>query len=267
MKVGISALSTGDLKLTNAIKIARKLDFELVEIFGDFLFFEDSTFKESNEEIKRVALNEGVELTLHLPALDLNTGSLNKGIYNLTRKENLAALEFAAEIGVKLVVFHPAHAPICYQPILKATEEKMEELLVELLTISKGFGITLAVENLGVEETWMVNKPDKMLKLMNKFNPDIKMTLDFGHSHIAKQTQEFIDLLNPYIAHLHLHDNFANADDHLPIGLGSIPYSQYVNFLHNFSGTAIMEIFSFHDPINDIKTSLRNLKNILETTP
>lgn len=263
MKIGISALSTGHLKVTEAILKARELGFELVEIFGDFLFVEDPSFKETPKEIGRVAREEGVELTLHLPALDLNTGSLNGGIYKLTREENITALNFAAEAGVKLAVFHPAYAPISFQPIIQTVEERMNKMLDDLLLIAKSLHITLAVENLGVEDTWMVNKPEKMLKLMNSFNSELKVTLDFGHAHIAKLTQEFIDTLKGHIRHLHLHDNFGFADEHLPVGTGSIPYENYKDFLKDFQGTATMEIFSFKDPINDIKISLENLRRIL----
>ncbi|MBT9130646.1 MAG: D-tagatose 3-epimerase [candidate division WS2 bacterium] len=263
MKIGISVLSTGHLKITEAIKKARELDFELVEIFGDFLFFDNSPFRETSKEIGRVAKEEGVELTIHLPALDLNTGSLKGGVYKLTREENITALNFAAEAGVKLAVFHPASAPVCFQPILKAVEERMEKLLGDLLVIANSLDIIIAVENLGVEETWMVNKPDKMLKLINTFDSELKVALDFGHAHIAKLTQEFIDTLKTHIKHLHLHDNFGFTDEHLPVGTGSLPYDNFKSFLKGFQGTAIMEIFSFKDPINDIKISLENLKRIL----
>ncbi len=263
MKIGISALSTGHLKITEAIKKARELDFELVEIFGDFLFIDNFPFKETSKEIGKVAREEGVELTLHLPALDFNTGSLNAGIYKLTREENIIALNFAAEVGVKLSVFHPAFAPICFQPVLEVVEERMEKLLGDLLIIANSLDITIAVENLGIEDTWMVNKPDKMLKLMNTFNSELKVTLDFGHAHIAKLTQEFIDTLKPYIKHLHLHDNYGFADEHLPVGTGSLPYNNYKSFLKGFQGTAIMEIFSFKDSINDIIISRENLQRIL----
>ncbi len=102
-----------------------------------------------------------------------------------------------------------------------------------------------------------------MLKLINTFDSELKVALDFGHAHIAKLTQEFIDTLKTHIKHLHLHDNFGFTDEHLPVGTGSLPYDNFKSFLKGFQGTAIMEIFSFKDPINDIKISLENLKRIL----
>ncbi len=263
MKLGVSALATGHLKVTEAIREARKLGVGLVEIFGDFLFFGDTPFKEKARDIRIVKDQEGVDLSIHLPALDLNTGSLNDGIYKLTREENLIALEFASEVGAKVAVFHPASAPISYGPILNAARERMEKLLSELNEVSSKYRIILAVENLGVENTWVVNKPDKMKKLLSTYDSNLKVTFDFGHGYIAKDIKESLDILKDDIVHLHLHDNHGFADEHLPVGQGSIPYEEYRDFLKGFKGTAILEIFSFKDPLKELKDSIHKLKELV----
>lgn len=263
MKLGISSLSTGKLKITEALTEARKLDVSLVEIFGDFLFYGNTPYQEEPKEIKLVKDNEGMDLTIHLPALDLNSGSLNDGIYNLTREEILVALEFASEVGAKLAVFHPAYSPISFEPILFEVKERMEKLLRELVEITSKQGIILALENLGVENTWVINKPEKMKQIVLDFSSKLKVTYDFGHGFIAKDIKESLNLLKDDIVHLHLHDNHGFADEHLPIGEGLIPYEDYRDFFREFKGTAVLEVFSFKDPIREIKESIVKLKEIV----
>jgi sugar phosphate isomerase/epimerase len=94
-------------------------------------------------------------------------------------------------------------------------------------------------------------------------HPAVRMTLDLAHLHIAAHAVGF-DYLDavaeaaPYVAHLHLNDNFGKldagfddegdqapygeADLHLPPGWGSIPFAEAFARLDSFSGDIIIEL-------------------------
>ncbi len=54
---------------------------------------------------------------------------------------------------------------------------------------------------------------------------NFSLCLDTGHTNHAskKPLTEWLDILAPWITHLHLHDNHGVIDEHLAIGAGNIP--------------------------------------------
>jgi sugar phosphate isomerase/epimerase len=94
-------------------------------------------------------------------------------------------------------------------------------------------------------------------------HPNIAMTLDVAHLHIAAHDMGFDYLAAvaeaaPWVRHLHLNDNFGlldtgfddeserwaygEADLHLPPGWGSIPYAEVFARLPDYQGDLILEI-------------------------
>jgi sugar phosphate isomerase/epimerase len=94
-------------------------------------------------------------------------------------------------------------------------------------------------------------------------HPNIAMTLDIAHLHIAAHDMGFdyleaIRQAAPWVRHLHVNDNFGRldqgfdaeaerwaygeADLHLPPGWGSIPYTEVFACLPAYSGDLILEI-------------------------
>lgn len=96
-------------------------------------------------------------------------------------------------------------------------------------------------------------------------HPNIGMTLDIAHLHIAAHDLGFdylaaVAAAAPWVKHLHANDNFGRldqgfdnevdrwaygeADIHLPPGWGSIPYAQVFQRLPAYQGDLILEIKS-----------------------
>ncbi|MCL4860320.1 MAG: sugar phosphate isomerase/epimerase [Caldilineaceae bacterium] len=94
-------------------------------------------------------------------------------------------------------------------------------------------------------------------------HPNIAMTLDIAHLHIAAHDMGFdylaaVSEAGPWVRHLHVNDNFGKldhgfdseaerlpfgeADLHLPPGWGAIPYTEVFARLPNYTGDLILEI-------------------------
>ena len=94
-------------------------------------------------------------------------------------------------------------------------------------------------------------------------HPNIAMTLDIAHLHIAAHDLgfDYLDAVSeaaPWVKHLHANDNFGRldqgfdiaydrwafgeADLHLPPGWGTIPYRQVLSRLPDYQGDLILEI-------------------------
>ncbi len=94
-------------------------------------------------------------------------------------------------------------------------------------------------------------------------HPNIGMTLDLGHLHLATHALdddylEAISTAAPWVRHLHINDNFGRldaghdaegdrltygeADLHLPPGWGSIPFAQAFDRLADYEGDIVLEI-------------------------
>lgn len=115
-------------------------------------------------------------------------------------------------------------------------------------------------------------------------HPNVAMTLDIAHLHIAAYDLGF-DYLSavseaaPWVKHLHANDNFGRldwgfdtehdrwafgeADVHLPPGWGNIPYGDVFSRLPNYEGDLILEIKpGFQDHLGE---GLATMREILAT--
>jgi len=112
-------------------------------------------------------------------------------------------------------------------------------------------------------------------------HPNVRMTLDIAHLHIAAHDLGFdyleaISQAAPWVGHLHANDNFGRldrgfdnevdrwaygeADLHLPPGWGSIPYREVFARLPDYQGKLILEIKpGFADFFSESLTVMKSL--------
>lgn len=112
-------------------------------------------------------------------------------------------------------------------------------------------------------------------------HPNVAMTLDIAHLHIAAHDMGFdyltaIEQAAPWVKHLHANDNFGRldqgfdnevdrwaygeADMHLPPGWGSIPYTEVFARLPDYQGDLILEIKAgFADFFGESLSTMRGL--------
>lgn len=112
-------------------------------------------------------------------------------------------------------------------------------------------------------------------------HPNVGMTLDIAHLHIAAHDMGFdylaaVTEAAPWVKHLHANDNFGRldqgfdnevdrwaygeADLHLPPGWGAIPYAEVFKRLPHYQGDLILEIKSgFADFFRESLTTMSTI--------
>ena len=128
---------------------------------------------------------------------------------------------------------------------------------------------------------------EPMIRQLESLNhPNIGMTLDLGHLHIAAHVLgdnylEAVEQAAPWVRHLHISDNFGKldvsvdreadrlpygeADLHMPPGWGAIPFAEAFQKLSGYQGDVILEIKDLYwDHFGD---ALNNLREIVAALP
>ncbi len=86
----------------------------------------------------------------------------------------------------------------------------------------------MALENVFEE------KPQVLKRLLEKINsPHLGYCLDAGHGNLFSREPlaDWVEVLGSRLVEIHLHDNRGEADDHLPLGQGSIDFASLFSLL------------------------------------
>ncbi|AKX94180.1 sugar phosphate isomerase/epimerase family protein [Neomoorella thermoacetica] len=159
--------------------------------------------------------------SLHAPFYDLNLASEKyPPIRDLTLDIYKRFFGVAAELECEHVVIH-THAYTCplYDPA--GTRQRVKNILPLLAASARQAGIRLAVENIGLGPTQLFDS-EEYVNLFREID-GIFALLDIGHAFLnGWDIPRVIWQLGEKLVALHLHDNRGHADEHLPIGMGSI---------------------------------------------
>lgn len=79
--------------------------------------------------------------------------------------------------------------------------------------------------------------------------PALKFHLDVAHAFIENRMKGVRDYINAFgdrLAHVHMHDNHGEWDEHLPLGRGKIDFRKVARFLKevNYDRTITFEVFT-----------------------
>ncbi len=199
-----------------------------VELLVDGKAWDDTTV--CYEKYAPYLLSTGLKFSVHPPAWDTNLTSENKTIREATYLEYCKAIEFAQLIGGKHVVIHPG---FCYSPGFdkENAKKRAQELVSRLCMTAKPLDIMLAVENVGYNGSSLFTQ-DEYIAFVRELDSSAAYLIDTGHAHLnGWNIAELIDKTKDRLCSIHLHDNFADGDTHLPILEGSIKWEPVLTSL------------------------------------
>jgi sugar phosphate isomerase/epimerase len=163
------------------------------------------------------------------------------------REACLVELERCARIfsalGARVMNIHPCY--FCPPAMRKDVVAFNIEALKPIVEMAASHGLTLVLENYKAPFD-RVSTFKKILAAV----PGLKLHLDFGHTNFgADKHQVFCGELGEYIQHVHFSDNRSKADDHMPLGVGTIDWKNAVDSLKatGYDGTISLEVFC-NDP-------------------
>lgn len=188
-------------------------------------------------------------------------GDPDRQVRELAVKHTRATIEFAGEIGAKVVVSHSGNVKMTRRTkvlkemarsglkgsrkyekeAMKLLDERdkrgrkqlplVEDCLRELLPDLERHGVAIALENL---PTWEALPTEaEMFRLVKAFDhPCIRYWHDMGHGQIRENLGlvnhlRWLERLEPWLAGMHVHDCFKPDRDHTMPPRGHIDFSRY----------------------------------------
>ena len=177
---------------------------------------------------------EGITyVTMHGPYRDLNTGSADYLIRDITKRRYEQAYNIATELNINNMILHNG----CAEKNKRYGEWIRNSISFwhDFMSDKKG-DFTFQLEN--VYEL----HPGLLSDIIDGINDkNVKICLDIGHAHCySEQTVlKWVCELKDKIGYVHMHDNDGTFDSHLDLGDGNIPLKDVCNCLEQFAPNAI----------------------------
>ncbi len=230
MKFSVSDLPFGSFNKAFLKALPMQYDIEI--------FYEFGTDHYWDFVLKDLKSKDGVErrFSIHGPCVAVNLADPNDTAYFDVYKKTFA---YAAKINAAFVVVHSNEA-WRFAGEKNAVQELVYERIEKLLNCAKEYGVTVALENVGLRTTGsLLFDYEEYLSLIKHF-PEAAALLDTGHAHVnGWQLEDVLRDLNKRLIAVHIHDNDGSADSHLPVGRGNISWESYFKTLKEYAPQAV----------------------------
>jgi sugar phosphate isomerase/epimerase len=224
-----------------------ELGFDYLELTMDPPQAHYSIIRRQKRRLLEALDHNKMKLVCHLPSF-VYTADLTHGLRKASLNEVLKSLETAAELGCLKAVLHPGYILGLGIFVMDQARAYALESLDAIVEKADQLDLLLCLENL-FPKAHSLMEPEDFADIFVKF-PNLKMTLDTGHAHIedkaGKRAIKFIERFPDRIGHIHISDNLGEADNHLPVGAGTVNFHEIVNALKGigYDGTITLEVFS-----------------------
>ncbi len=184
--------------------------------------------------------------TMHAPFVDLAPGGADPEILRVTRAKLEKVLNLIDIFAPRVIVCHLGYEENKHSFDRPGWLEHAAETWRLLAETTAAAGVRLVLEN-----TYEKN-PATHLEIFQRLNPpEVGFCLDVGHTlaFAGNSWRDWLPTLTPWLGHLHLHDNHADGDRHLPVGAGLFDFTGLFAYLrqHDLRPTITLEAFSEKD--------------------
>jgi sugar phosphate isomerase/epimerase len=207
-------------------------------------------------ETAKLFAETGLKVTFHAPFLDLRPAALDDKIRQTSLDRIKQVFELAPYFHPLKIVCHPSFDDRYYVSADDLWLENSVKTWTELIAQAKDAKTIIALENV------YEKNPHILRRLFNALSSDnICFCFDTGHFNVF--SHEPLDIwlreLGKYLGHLHLHDNFGRLDEHLPVGCGTFPFT---NFFQTLKKMKVKPTITLEAHNQD--SLLQSVKNIKE---
>ena len=142
-------------------------------------------------------------------------------------------------LGSRVMNIHPCY--FCPPAMRKDLLAFNIEALQPIVAMAATYGLKVVFENYKAP----FDRISTFTTLLEAV-PDLQLHLDFGHANFGLDSYEaFCGELGGSIQHVHFSDNRSRADDHMPLGVGTVDWKKAVKILKatGYDSTITLEIF------------------------
>lgn len=168
--------------------------------------------------------------TMHGVFFDISIASRDEKIRVISEERMTGSMEIARELGLKGVVFH-----LNYNSMLESAGfdrvfvDKTVAFLKQLLI--KYEEIEIYVENMFEADPHILVTIAKELSEYKNFG----ICFDWAHAIVfGGGIKNWIEVLHPYVRHIHINDNDLKSDLHLAVGSGAINWQEFAECYHQY---------------------------------
>lgn len=266
MLFGVTTMTFFHKPILEALEMISKCGFDCAEIWVDHAWDEEKGA--SAAEIKAVLAQHKLESTIHCSIMDISITSPNKGIREESLRQTFQAIDFARDLGSRLIVIHPGSRFSTLED-KKAHWNHQVNSIGQILAYAKKQGVIAAVENMDSDkEVVSVKDWDDLNRIFTELKSDEKwVTFDVTHVRDTEKCLEFIAKSGTNIAHLHLSDGTKNQM-HMRIGEGELGLKEIVAALQksNYAGVCSLECFIANNTEEKLLDELARAKALFMET-
>ena len=191
------------------------------EVYFSALDLDEHSVEEMRAELAPM-VEAGLAFTIHAPFMDLNPGSVDPAIRDVTMKRWLQLLPLVEYLRARCVVVHPGFDQWRYGTLV---EEWIDIAAGSLQALMDEYPphVLVAVENIFDRDPWVLKA---LLERVD--HPRVGHCFDVGHFLLFSETdlETWFQALGPHLLELHLHDNQGDRDAHWAIGRGIAPWDR-----------------------------------------
>ncbi len=237
----VTQTHTGDVSWQTAVEEGARIGFDFAELYMDGA---TERTKLDPDAVRSLAAEEGLDLLVHLPFVDIEIGSPRAGIRETSREEQRACIETASKMGAEKAVLHASSHATPPEWTVEEVEPHLLSAIREIDSFARERDVEVCVENLpGILFT--VHDFDRVFA-----ETDAAMTFDTGHARVdgmnAEDIAAFLADHGDRISHVHVNDARRPADEHVPTGSGTLDFeTAFAPIRDGWSGTVSVEVYTF----------------------
>lgn len=233
LKIATASQVLNRFPLHEAIALLAETGYDGIEIWATDLEKQLADKTTSRELVRTSLINNRMDALIHGPVTDhestdktkYNISSRIKRLRDKSIEENLLSMDFADELGSKLIVVHPGHRD---NPGDEADTEYWD-LQIDALKILAGkagqMNMKMAIELMENRGKEFVTLPEDMLRILNAIDSgNTGITFDITHAftHGPDKPAEFLESLKTQIFHVHI-SGYSDYKTHVPFYMSSLP--------------------------------------------
>lgn len=207
----------------------KKLELEDLDIGIELQCFPQHKLDESLDSdieiVSKKLKNFNGHISLHGASFDLNPGSTDSRILEVTKYRYEQAIEIAYKLGARHVVFHSQINPLVLDYINKKKMDLQIKFWMDMIPLLSSKDITVVLEN-EYDETF-----HDILYIVNSVNSKyLKACLDIGHAlaYSKCSIEDWIKNLDKNLEYIHLHWNDGHSDEHNPPSDYDLIYLRFI---------------------------------------
>ena len=172
----------------------------------------------------KILTDAGLKINFHAPFMDLRPGALDDKIRQTSVDRIKQVFDLAPYFKPLKIICHASFDERYYVFGDDLWLESSIKTWRELIALAEDHKTIIALENIYEKDPGILRRLFEVLS-----SESICFCFDTGHFNVFsyEPLSVWLEELGQYLGHLHLHDNLGHGDEHLPVGSGTFPFTEF----------------------------------------